>query len=152
MSGDRTTPRFEVVASTRRSWSWAQKRGIIAEIVGEATLSQVARRHGIHTSLLFRWRRDLGTEPTSTTAARDARRETAPMPAAGPPARPALSFVPVMLSSPVASAPAPKPTLIEIVLAGGRTVRVGVDVDAAALVRIIAALEGHAEGVRENGR
>ena len=53
MSGVETTPRFEVVATTRRSWSWAQKRSIVAEIAGEATLSQVARRHGIHTSLLF---------------------------------------------------------------------------------------------------
>ena len=141
MSGDRTTPRFEVIASTRRSWSVAQKRAIIAEIAGEATLSQVARRHGIHTSLLFRWRRGLGAEPASTTAAGDARRETAAMPAAAPPTRPALSFVPVMLSPPVASAPAPKPTLIEIVLAGGRMVRVGADVDTAALVRIVAALE-----------
>ena len=141
MSGDRTTPRFEVVATTRRSWSWAQKRGIVAEIAGEATLSQVARRHGIHTSLLFRWRRGLGAEPASTTAARDAGRETAPMPAAAPPARPALRFAPVMLSPLVASGLVPKPTLIEIVLAGGRIVRVGADVDAAALVRIIAALE-----------
>ena len=61
MSGDRTTPRFEVIATTRRSWSREQKRAIIAEIdVGGATLSEVARRHGIHTSLLFRWRVTLG--------------------------------------------------------------------------------------------
>ena len=141
MSGVETTPRFEVVATTRRSWSWAQKRSIVAEIAGEATLSQVARRHGIHTSLLFRWRRGLGAEPASTTAARDARRETAAMPAAAPPTRPALSFVAVKLSPPVSSAPAPNPAMIEIVLAGGRMVRVGADVDTVALVRIVAALE-----------
>ena len=152
MSGDRTTPSFEVVASTRRSWSWAQKRSIVAEIAGEATLSQVARRHGIHTSLLFRWRRGLGAEPASTTAALPAGRETTPVPAAAPPARPALSFVAVKLSPPVSSVPVPKLGLIEIVLAGGRMVRVGADVDTAALVRIVAALEGLAEGVRETSR
>ena len=130
MSGDRTTPRFEVIASTRRSWSVTQKRAIIGEIgIGEAALSDVARRHGIHTSLLFRWRRDLGAEVPAT----------------------ALSFVPVMLRPPAPSAPvavpcaiksaAMEPGIIEIVIAGGRTVRVGSDVDAAALVRIIAALE-----------
>jgi transposase len=150
MSGDRTTPRFEVIASTRRSWSVEQKRAIIGEIgVGEATLSDVARRHGIHTSLLFRWRRDLGAE-VPTTASEPHRSGTPSAP------RPALSFVPVMLAQPAQSAPAAVPCslksgalksagmelgTIEIVIAGGRTVRVGPDVDASALVRIIAALE-----------
>ena len=156
MSGDGTTPRFEVIASTRRSWSVTQKRAIIDEIgVGEATLSDVARRHGIHTSLLFRWRRDLGAEePATASEPHRGSKPSAP--------RPALSFVPVMLAPPVQSASAAVPCamksrgmetgIIEIVVAGGRTVRVGSDVDASALVRIIAALEGHAEGVREKGR
>ena len=56
----------------------------------------------------------------------------------GAPAVPA--FVPIMLPAPVAPAPA-KPGTVEIVIAGGRTVRVGTDVDTAALVRIVAALE-----------
>ena len=156
MSGDGTTPRFEVIASTRRSWSVTQKRAIIGEIgIGGATLSDVARRHGIHTSLLFRWRRDLGVEvPATASEPQRGRTQSAP--------RPALSFVPVMLAPPAQSAPAAapcsmksgamEPGLIEIVVAGGRTVRVGSDVDASALVRIIAALEGHAEGMREKGR
>lgn len=161
MSGDRTTPRFEVIASTRRSWGAEQKRAIIGEIgVGDATLSDVARRHGIHTSLLFRWRRDLGAE-VPATASEPHRGSTPSAP------RPALSFVPVMLAPPAQSAPpaAPcsmtsgamksagmEPGIIEIVIVGGRTVRVGPDVDASALVRIIAALESHVEAVRENCR
>ena len=171
MSGDRTTPRFEVIASTRRSWSVTQKRAIIGEIgIGEATLSDVARRHGIHTSLLFRWRRDLEAE-VPTTASEPHRSGTPSAP------RPALSFVPVMLAPPAQSAPAAvpcsmkpcsmkpcsmkpgamksavmEPGIIEIMIMGGRTVRVGPDVDASALVRIIAALEGHAGGLREKGR
>ena len=78
MSGDRTIPRFDVVATTRRRWSKEQKRAIVAEIdVDGATLSEVARRHGIHASLLFRWRKELGSvfaapsigaEPTAAPA------------------------------------------------------------------------------------
>ena len=91
----------------------------------------------MHASLLFRWRRDLGSAfehpPTEASAAA------------------APSFMPVMLAAParpepttnVAAKPATiKPTAIEIVIAGGRIVRVGPDVDTAALARIIAALEG----------
>ena len=157
MSGDRTAHRFDVVATTRRSWSRAQKRAIIAEIdVGGATLSEVARRHGIHASLLFRWRKTLGSAMGSAPV--DAgRAATAPV---------APSFVPVLLPPP-ASAPATtlaKPSLagrsgasldasaIEIVVAGGHTVRVGTDVDLGLLVRIIDALESHAAGVREKSR
>ena len=162
MSGDRTTPRFEVIASTRRSWSREQKRAIVGEVgAGDATLSDVARRHGIHTSLLFRWRRDLDAE--APVAARPPHRGSALHAS-----QPALSFVPVMLPPPAilppSTTPMPtakacsmksgaiKPGIIEIVIVGGRMVRVGPDVDASALVRIIAALEGHAEGVREKGR
>ncbi len=53
---------------------------------------------------------------------------------------PAQRFVPVMLPPPAAPSPV-KPSTIEIELAGGRRVWVGADVDTAALVRIVAALE-----------
>ena len=138
MSGDRTTPRYDVIATTRRSWSQQQKRAIIGEVdVGGATLSEVARRHGIHSSLLFRWRRDLGSPlaPPPTDA-----RAVAPTSTRSP------SFVPLMLAAPTTSTSEPsvagKAGAIEIVIAGGRTVRVGTDIDTAALVRIISALEG----------
>ena len=138
MSGDRSTPRFEVVASTRRSWSRARKLALVAEIgVGDATVSEVARRHGIHTSLLFRWRRDL--EP----AARPEAHGTAPARPAAP--RPALGFMPVMMPPAMPCAPASEPNarVIEIELAGGRIVRVAADVDTTALLRLVAALENN---------
>ena len=138
MSGYRTTPRFDVVATTRRSWSREQKRAIVAEIdVGGATLSEVARRHGIHASLLFRWRKTLGSVMGSAPIDAEAAARTTVTP----------RFVPLMLPAPLAP-PAPRPTLepakpgtIEIMLAGGRTVRVGTDVDTAALLRIVETLE-----------
>jgi transposase len=134
MSGDRTTPRYDVVATTRRSWSTEQKTAIIAEIdVGGATLSEVARRHGIHSSLLFRWRKTLGSVMGAPSNAVGVAMGT-----------PTPRFVPVMLPSPsspqTASAPV-RTSNIEIVLDGRRTVRVGTDVDTAALLRIVEALE-----------
>ncbi|MGO9473451.1 MAG: IS66-like element accessory protein TnpA [Rhodomicrobium sp.] len=140
MSGDRTSPRFDVVASTRRSWSREQKQAIVAEVeVPGASVSQVARRHGVHASLLFRWRRDLqATTPAS--AVDNGGSASASPPARGTAPAPAQHFVPIMLPPPDARLPA-KPSTIEIEIRGGRTVRVGADVDTAALVRIIAALE-----------
>ena len=94
----------------------------------------MARRHGVHASLLFRWRRDFrakANEAAHSVAA-------PPVPRAAP--APAQHFVPIMLPAPEAPAPA-KPSTIEIVIGGGRTVRVGADVDTAALVRIVTALE-----------
>ena len=134
MSGDRSRPRFEVVASTRRSWSREQKLAIVAGI-GEATPSEVARRHGIDTSLLFRRLRELEAVTHEAKAV--------PPCAASP--RP--GFVPVLLSPPLPSSPsvpppAPKAGVIEFQLAGERTMRVTTDVDTAALAAIIAALDG----------
>ena len=129
MSGDRTSPRqFEIIASTRRRWSAEQKRAIVSEIaVAGGSVSEVARRHGVHTSLLFRWRRDLRSE-------RDKGAQVSP--AATP------QFLPVRLPPPRAeTSSSARSGAIEIAIAGGRMVRVGLDVDTAALVRIIAALE-----------
>ena len=99
--------------------------------MGGATLSEVARRHGVHANVLFRWRRELGSAMGAP-----------PGEAATAIAAPATSFVPVTLSSPSTPASTPtRPDTIEIVLAGGRTVRVGPDVDTVALLRIVEALE-----------
>src|SRR6185295_19345937 len=100
MSGDRTAPKFEVIASTRRRWRREQKLAILAEVdAPDGSVSEVARRHGLHTSLLFRWRRDLSKSMVPTS----------------PP-----TFLPVALSPPasVAASTPSKPGMIEIVLAG----------------------------------
>lgn len=140
MSGDRTSPQFDMIATTRRRWSRQQKLAILAEVdLAGGSVSEVARRHSMHTSLLFRWRRDLGT-PISEPAL-DA-------PAASP------RFMPVLLPSPQAQKAMSSPAepyagtscgdtigAIEITISGGRTVRVRNDVDTTALVRVIDALE-----------
>jgi transposase len=122
ISGDRSGDEYTVVADTRRRWSAAEKVVIVAEASGScANISAVARRHGINPSLLFRWRKAL----------------------AGPDI-PQPAFVPIALPAPIPPAPiAPaKLDTLDILLAGGRTVRVRVDIDPTALVRIVSALEG----------
>lgn len=103
-----------IVAGTRRSWSPEQKRAILAEADDPATTaSVVARRHGLHSSLLFRWRRAVLAEQQARTAS-------------APPA-----FVPLALPPPAAAA-AEKPAglgMIEIELAGGHRLRAEVGAD-----------------------
>jgi transposase len=120
MSGDRTSPRFDVVASTRRSWSLEQKLAIVAEVeVPGASLSAVARRYGVHASLLFRWRRDLKAM-LSTPASKAGNGVASPVlpQTQGTAPAPAQRFMPVLLQAPEAPAPA-KSGIIEVVIAGG---------------------------------
>lgn len=130
MSGDRSVPDATHVLTTRRSWSEREKQAIVAEIdAAGGSVSVVARRHGMHASLLFRWRRKLAT----TAPARPRRDAFMPVTLAAPAALPP----PPAINRDAASAPSP----IEIVLLCGRRVRVDADVDAGKLAAIIAALE-----------
>lgn len=91
-----------------------------------ASVSSIARKHGIASSLLFRWRREFGSggrivKPKSQT-----------------------HFVPIALPAPSAGyvpATATNGGLIEIELVGGRRIRVDATVDAGALKRVIAVLD-----------
>ena len=115
-----------VTLSTRRLWSAEEKRAIVAETEAPgATVSVVARRHNLHSSLLFRWRRAaLGT----------ARVREAP---------PAPAFVPLALPGPVdPPLPAQPVGTIEVELAGGHRLRTEGMVDAAVLRGVIEALVG----------
>ena len=60
--GTKPVRRFEVFtgAGRRRSWSDADKAGILAEsYAGGESVSAVARRHGLSPGQLFGWRREL---------------------------------------------------------------------------------------------
>jgi transposase len=120
-------PPHVVVAGTRRSWSTEEKRAILAEArESTATISAVARRHGLHTSLLFRWRRDARNEE-----------EHAPPPAPRP------TFIPLALPAP-ASVPVAGAAsgTVEIEVAGGHRVRAEPGADLAMLRGVIEALLG----------
>ncbi len=128
----------------RRRWSAEDKLRLVAEMAEPGMrVRAVAARHGVCESLLFTWRRQV----------RDGVLVAAGMPV----------FMPVqMLGTPLAApglsrpeptsqvsrpvspqAPArPQAGLIEIELGDGRQVRVGADVNQAALRRVLAALRG----------
>jgi transposase len=108
------------VSRRRRIWSLEEKRRIVEESFAPgASASLVARRHDMNTNMLFTWRRQLGA---SSAAAPDQ----------------PVSFVPATIA---AEAPAASDReesgRIEIVLASGARVIVGMDVDEAALARVI---------------
>lgn len=111
-------------APRRRYWSQAEKEQLVAETCEPGvSVSLVARRRGVDPSLLFRWRRQMLTRAESPPI-------FAPVEVAD--TMPALSLTP----------PAPCGAgMIEIELAGGRRLRVGRDVDAEALRRVISVLE-----------
>ena len=123
----------------RRRWSLQDKLRIVAETNEPGSMIRaVAARHGVCESLLFTWRRQareglLGPAPESPV------------------------FVPVQALASASTAVAPLderrrpasasrstgvPGLIEIELGNGRQVRVGNDVNLAALRRVLAALRG----------
>ena len=112
--------RFEVITGVgRRRWTDEEKAWIVAESLDPATtVSAVARRYGLHASQLFVWRQQL----------------------AAPAAREAPEFVPVVVAEDSA-VPAEAAGRMEIAL-GPVVVRVGADVDAAALRRVLEVVRG----------
>ena len=117
--------RIEVITGVgrRRRWSDEDKARIVAESLDPATTSSaVARRYGLHASQLFVWRQQL---QRSVSAAQTL---------GGP------GFVPVLLAEDGA-APAGTVGRMEIAL-GPVVVRVGADVDAAALRRVLEVVRG----------
>src|SRR3954454_12939300 len=114
--------RIEVITGVgrRRRWTEEEKAWIVAESLDPATTtSAVARRYGLHPSQLFVWRQQLAT----------------------PAARDAPGFVPVVVAENGAAAPGETVGRIEIAL-GPVVVRVGADVDAAALRRVLEVVRG----------
>ena len=110
------TVRLEVITGVgrRRRWSLEEKARIVAESLDPATTSSaVARRYGLHASQLFVWRQQF----------------------AAPAARNTPEFVPVVVAGD-STVPAEAASRIEIAL-GPVVVRVGADVDAAALRRVL---------------
>lgn len=113
----------------RRLWSTEEKRRIIAESLEPgASAAAVARRYGLNANLLFTWRRQQAAAAAAGTTD------------IGQP----VKIVPVTVVSEMGSrACAQAPELVgrmEIVLGGGERIIVGLDVDAAALARVIKTL------------
>ncbi|MCW3476307.1 IS66-like element accessory protein TnpA [Limobrevibacterium gyesilva] len=122
----------------RRRWSTAEKLRLVAEThEAGAAIRAVATRHGVCESLLFTWRRQV-REGVLTAASETPVFMPVRMIDAAPTATPGPSPAAANAASP-ARPPAPS-GLIEIELGNGRQVRVGSDVNLAALRRVLAAL------------
>jgi transposase len=123
----------------RRVFTEELKRQIVEETCRPgASVSGVARRYGIASSMLFRWRDALGLGASSASAT------FAPVEIVDEPE--AVAGLPMVVREP---APAP-PTIVverlgpamEIELIGGRKLRVERDIDPEIVCRLVAALEG----------
>ena len=100
-------------------WSWDQKRAIVEESGSPyASAAVIARWHGIGTSQLYTWRRQL------------LKRQLAEIPRF---VRVEVTVEPRRLTSPIASPGAATVGTIEITLVDGTSVRVNADVDEPAL-------------------
>jgi transposase len=100
-----------------------EKRRIVAETFEPgASVSAVARRHGLNANLLFTWRRAMGSGISAL-------------------ADDPMTFVPAMIGAAPTTASAPSVGgQMEIVLVDGDRVIVDRTVDGAALARVIEAL------------
>jgi|SRR5579871_326402 len=113
----------------RRRWTAAEKQRIVAEsLAGEASVTEVARRHDIHPNQLHLWRRQARSGAVSGAGAEGFR------------------FVPVRLAT-RAGAVAPETSggavsAVEVVLRNGRLLRVPEGAALAQVVALADALEG----------
>jgi transposase-like protein len=123
----------------------AARQAIVAEAFeGGSSVSEVAKRRGVSTASIYLWRRQL--RDATTGDARKTLGRQPPLSRRQPSAQPPspVTLVPVRIASAVA-APAPMgPEPIEIALANGRILKVGVSIDPVKLARLVAALESNA--------
>jgi transposase len=124
--------RIEVLTGVerRRRWRDEDKARLVAESLAPGvTVSEVSRRHGVAQSVLFAWRRQAREGLLAASV-------------------PTPDLLPVRIqreeartsSLPEAPAQLPPPGVIEIDLGGRVCVRVGYDVDAEALRRVLGTL------------
>ena len=119
----------------RRGYLDDDKRRIIEEACSEGrTVSSIARKYGITTSLLFRWRKQLGMEPmhrivpVTITDAPDSLAD--------------LSAIANLTRQPAPAIVDRTTPAIEVELAGGRRLRFERNTDPATIERLVALLEG----------
>lgn len=124
-----------ITVERRRRWGEEDKRRIVAETFEPgASVSAVAKRHGLYPGQVFSWRRALRAEDFG---------------GAGVPG--SSGFAPVVIGEPTEDARRLSPSevtkatgsggRIEIILGRQRRVVVGADVDASALRRVLDVLE-----------
>jgi transposase len=123
-------------AGRRRTWSAEDKARIVAEIVASgASVSAVARRHGLSPQQLFGWRRELQVSQAALSHAEELQFVPAVLDAAPPPVRRQRR----MLRRQVEAGAG----MIEVEI-DGVTVRVGRGADAEIVTTVLRALKAGA--------
>jgi transposase len=136
--------RVEVITrgERRRSWTSEQKDEIVVGSLGpELTPTEVARKHGVSSGLLYTWRQQRLSVQTALVTRVAPRFAEVELAAASSPAEAAdPKPVGVPASSPRSASSRPE-GLIEVVLPGGVVVRMDAHVDGGALRRVLGVLE-----------
>lgn len=131
----RAMERVEIVTrGGRRDYTAEEKAALLDEVAAcGGRVGEVARRHGMCSSLLYRWRRGAEGRPVQ--------RKAAPRP---PRLVPLVIGPGVPAAVPERAAPPVRETVgaaIEVVLRNGRVLRVGDGADVTVVARLAAALE-----------
>ena len=127
-----TVPRIEIVGERRRAHDVAFRAMVVAESVAAgASVPDIAERHGLSPSLVYRWRRHAGAEMAGGLAVRLFPVRIAAAPDKTPAAVP-----------PPSRTRARRAGLIEIELSGGVRVSIDEGVSLAALRRVMSVLRG----------
>lgn len=126
----------------RRRWSSAAKLAIVRETLATGAVAQVvAERHGIGTGLIYTWRKQMLRTAMAGFAAVEVRPDApAALPGPADDAEASTPLSPAMAAVAAAPSPGAGPGGIEVELPSGVRLRVGADVDGAALQRVLAAL------------
>ena len=133
-----------IVVETRRRWSDEERQRAVDD-TKLASVSSVARKHGMAKSLLFRWRKEAGLSRVRSDGSGKRRQAEGFVPVLiAATSREALASSVPAISVAVPSIPAPvthEAESIEIELVGGIKLRVNGTVKPEALRQVIAALE-----------
>lgn len=133
--GTAASPAVDEGSGPRRKYSIAQKRAILEETKQPGcSVAVVAKRHAIHTSLIFGWRRLLRKGLLTETSA-----DAVPL-------LPVKVAMPTMLPSkrtkvPVEASAAPDGTAIQIEFADGHRLRLQM-LDSSTFLALVKALSG----------
>ena len=132
-------PSVRSMPEGRRNFRMADKKRIVAEAMAPgASVSGIARRYGIDTPLLFRWKREFAPPPSEPVFLPVTVSDGPDPDQAGAYSPPACAQVtgPIIVER--------SPQEIEVELVGGRRVRFARDVEAETVRAMIALLEGPA--------
>ena len=124
-------PRIEIVGERRRAYDAAFRAMVVSESMAGVRVQDIAARHGICRSLLYRWRRIAGAAGGSAVHLFPVRIAAAPNEPLSEP-----------IASPLKAGTSRRSGVIEIELSSGVRVSVDESVSVTALRRVMSVLRG----------